>query len=68
MGSFVKAGGLDVERIQAQISEGRVEIEGLEIDVDVSLQVIYQSFSRSRRPIAPSSCYPTGLVMEDSRT
>lgn len=36
LGRFVKAGGLDVERIQAQISEGWVEIEGLEVDVDVS--------------------------------
>ncbi len=35
LGRFVKSGGLDVERIQAQISEGWVEIEGLEIDADV---------------------------------
>jgi autophagy-related protein 2 len=37
LGRFVKAGGLDVERIQAQISEGWVEIEGLEINTDVSV-------------------------------
>ena len=36
LGRFVKAGGLDVERIQAQISEGWVEVEGLEIDTEVS--------------------------------
>ncbi|ORX39665.1 hypothetical protein BD324DRAFT_648300 [Kockovaella imperatae] len=32
LGRFVKPGGLDVDRIQAQMSEGWVEIEGLEID------------------------------------
>jgi len=42
LGKFVKAGGLDAERIQAQISEGRVEIEGLEIDVDVSGSELFQ--------------------------
>jgi autophagy-related protein 2 len=36
LGRFVKAGGLDVERIQAQVSEGWVEIEGLELDIEVS--------------------------------
>jgi autophagy-related protein 2 len=35
LGKFVKAGGLDVERIQAQISEGWIEIEGLEVDQEV---------------------------------
>jgi autophagy-related protein 2 len=39
LGRFVRAGGLDVERIQAQISEGRVEIEGLELDVEVRLRL-----------------------------
>ncbi|ORY21591.1 hypothetical protein BCR39DRAFT_553281 [Naematelia encephala] len=34
LGRFVKAGGLDVERIQAQISEGWVEIEGLEVNTE----------------------------------
>lgn len=37
LGRFIKAGGLDVERIQAQISQGWVEIEGLEVDTDVSV-------------------------------
>lgn len=36
LGRFVKTGGLDVDRIQAQISEGWVEIQGLEVDTDVS--------------------------------
>jgi autophagy-related protein 2 len=36
LGRFVRAGGLDVERIQAQIGEGWVEIEGLELDTEVS--------------------------------
>lgn len=40
LGRFVKAGGLDVERIQAQISEGWVEIEALEVDT----AVCYSSF------------------------
>ena len=35
LGKFVKAGGLDVDRIQTQISEGWVEIEGLEVDTEV---------------------------------
>lgn len=35
LGRFVKTGGLDVERIQAQISEGWVEIQGLEVDTEV---------------------------------
>ncbi|KAK4687136.1 autophagy-related protein 2, partial [Tremellales sp. Uapishka_1] len=34
LGRFIQAGGLDVERIQAQISEGWVEIEGLELDIE----------------------------------
>jgi autophagy-related protein 2 len=36
LGRYVRAGGLDVERIQAQISEGWVEIEGLEVNTEVS--------------------------------
>jgi autophagy-related protein 2 len=36
LGRFVVAGGLDVERIQAQISEGWVEIEGLDVNAEVS--------------------------------
>ena len=36
LGKFVKAGGLDVDRIQAQISEGWIEVEGLELDTEVS--------------------------------
>ncbi|OCF72102.1 hypothetical protein I204_07366 [Kwoniella mangroviensis CBS 8886] len=34
LGRFVKDEALDAERIQAQLSEGRVEIEGLEIDTN----------------------------------
>ncbi|GFZ46386.1 Autophagy-related protein 2 [Saitozyma sp. JCM 24511] len=34
LGRYVRAGGLDVERIQAQISEGWVEIEGLEVNTE----------------------------------
>ena len=37
LGRFVRAGGLDVERIQSQIGQGKVEIEGLELDTDVSV-------------------------------
>ena len=36
LGRYVRAGGLDVDRIQAQISDGWVEIEGLEVDEVVS--------------------------------
>lgn len=36
LGRFVKTGGLDVDRIQAQISEGWVEIQGMEVDAEVS--------------------------------
>lgn len=39
LGRFVKPGSLDVERIQAQISQGWVEIEGLEVDTEVSTQL-----------------------------
>jgi len=39
LGRFVRAGGLDVGRIQSQIGQGRVEIEGLELDTDVSLHI-----------------------------
>ena len=35
LGRFVKAGGLDVEKIQAQIGEGLIEVEGLELDTEV---------------------------------
>ena len=37
LGRFIRAGGLDVERIQTQMSEGWVEVEGLELDNDVSV-------------------------------
>ena len=40
LGRFVKPGGLDVEKIQAQITEGRVEIEGLEVDEDVGISIL----------------------------
>jgi autophagy-related protein 2 len=43
LGRFVKTGGLDVDRIQAQISEGWVEIQGLEVDTEVSLILHFQS-------------------------
>ena len=36
LGRFIKS-GLDVDKIQGQIGEGRVEIEGLVVDQDVSL-------------------------------
>lgn len=36
LGRFVVASGLDVERIQAQISQGWVELERLEVDANVS--------------------------------
>lgn len=40
LGRFVKAGGLDVDRIQAQMSEGWVEIDGLEVDTEVSFTLV----------------------------
>jgi autophagy-related protein 2 len=36
LGRFVLTGGLDVDKIQAQISEGWIEIQGLEVDEEVS--------------------------------
>lgn len=36
LGRFIRS-GLDVDKIQSQIGEGRVEIEGLVVDEDVSL-------------------------------
>jgi autophagy-related protein 2 len=36
LGRFFRS-GLDVDKIQSQISEGRVEIEGLVVDENVSL-------------------------------
>lgn len=41
LGRFVKTGGLDVDRIQAQISEGWVEVEGLEVDEAVSNSTLH---------------------------
>lgn len=38
LGRFVKEGSLDVERIQAQISQGWVEIEHLDVDTAVSTE------------------------------
>lgn len=35
-GRFIVASGLDVDRIQAQISQGLVELERLEVDANVS--------------------------------
>lgn len=39
LGRFVLPSGLDVERISAQVSEGRVELELLELDSRVWLSV-----------------------------
>lgn len=36
LGRFFIASGFDVERIQAQLGEGRVELERLEVNIDVS--------------------------------
>lgn len=36
LGRFIIASGLDVERVQAQISQGLVELERLEINTEVS--------------------------------
>jgi hypothetical protein len=49
LGRFVKAGGLDVERIQAQISEGRVEIEGLEVNEDESCNIFLSAPGNDRQ-------------------
>jgi hypothetical protein len=38
-----------VERIQAQISEGRVEIEGLEVNVDVSCNIFLSAPGNDRQ-------------------
>lgn len=35
LGRFVVASGFDVERIQAQLSQGAVDLERLEVNVDV---------------------------------
>lgn len=37
LGRFFLPSGFDVERIQAQLGEGRVDLERLEVDVDVSI-------------------------------
>jgi autophagy-related protein 2 len=42
LGRFVKEGSLDVERVQAQISQGWVEIENLEVDTAVRTVLSYR--------------------------
>jgi autophagy-related protein 2 len=42
LGRFVKGGGLDVEKIEGQISEGTLKLEKLELDVEVSSSVEVQ--------------------------
>ncbi len=39
LGKFVKGSGLDVESVEGQISEGRLTLEKLELDVDVSSEL-----------------------------
>jgi autophagy-related protein 2 len=36
LGRFVKGGGLDVEKVEGQISQGRLELDKLELDIEVS--------------------------------
>ena len=54
LGRFVKAGGLDVDRIQAQLGEGWVEIEGLEVDTEVRvarIRIQLGTDARSTHPV-----------------
>lgn len=36
LGRFVKKDGLQLERIEAEINQGRIRLEGLQIDVEVN--------------------------------
>ena len=61
LGRFIKA-GFDVERIQAQIGDGRVEIDGLQLDEAVSILSPVVSRLTSKRRSTDSSRLPYPYV------
>jgi hypothetical protein len=45
LGRFVKKDGLQLERIEAEINQGRIRLEGLQIDVEVNILSLSYDFS-----------------------
>lgn len=58
LGRFFLASGFDVERIQAQLGEGRVDLDRLEVNVDVRTLCISADGRKSTRSFPTASRSP----------